>query len=113
MQLYEGDRVQIIKVISDLGMIECRFNNQVGVFPIQTIKLIKRGGNHANGSPPISNHQTTKNQEYEVSPINRRSVLSRGDTSNEIINTVNDAGKNPHRKNFFNHKTNEMQSYHS
>lgn len=49
MQLYEGDKVEVLKIINDIGMIECRFNNQVGVFPIHTIKMMKRGG--ANPSP--------------------------------------------------------------
>ena len=42
MQLYAGDKVEIVKTLTDLGMAECKFNNQVGIFPLSVLKMIKR-----------------------------------------------------------------------
>ena len=52
MQLYEGDKIEVLKIINEIGMAECRFNNQSGIFPIQALKMIKRNPN-SNNSPNI------------------------------------------------------------
>ena len=42
MQLFEGDKVEVLRIINDLNVIEVKFNNQVGIFQANTLKLIKR-----------------------------------------------------------------------
>ena len=57
MQLFEGDKVEVLRILNDLNMIECKYNNQVGVFPVTSLKLIKRNptvqSSKGQASPPI------------------------------------------------------------
>lgn len=41
MQLYEGDKVEVAKIISDIDMVQVKFGNNVGVFPSASMKLVK------------------------------------------------------------------------
>ena len=41
MQLYEGDKVEILRVMPDQETAECRLEGLVGVFPLSCLKLVK------------------------------------------------------------------------
>jgi len=42
MQLYEGDKVEVLKILNELGCAEVRYKNQIGMFQLSQLKLIKR-----------------------------------------------------------------------
>ena len=45
MSLLEGDKVEVLKLNNEVGLAECRFHNQTGLFQLSKLKLIKRA-NH-------------------------------------------------------------------
>jgi hypothetical protein len=73
MQLYEGDQVEVLQII-DMGpasgkgeLAECRFENLVGLFPAEALKMLKRKsrGGAATGGPLLNRFQHEAYQ-YQV-----------------------------------------------
>ena len=51
MTLYEGDKVEVVKILQDMDMAQIKYNNEVGLFPLSVLKTIKRNTLNSNSSP--------------------------------------------------------------
>jgi len=42
MKLFEGDKIEVIKVISEMNLAQCKLNGEIGLFDLGILKFIKR-----------------------------------------------------------------------